>query len=181
MGIEVVSPIDTPLPLEPKEAVANLHERIRDLNEIVLDLVNSFFYKTHVEPIRPRDGMIRRADGTDWDPGDGEGLYQRIAGSWVKLSPSASSVLSVFGRTGVVVAVSGDYTAAEVTSAFDKSTNNDVGTQYVDIGEIAAPASPPANVRRLFLNSTTGELSVKNSSGAVLSLEKGNVDEWDTP
>lgn len=31
---------------------------------------------------------------------------------------------SVFGRTGHVVAVSGDYTAAEVTNAFDKVNNN---------------------------------------------------------
>ena len=181
MGTVVVSPVETPLPQDPKEAVAHLHERIRDLNEIVLDLVNSFFYKTHVEPIRPRDGMIRRADGTDWNPGDGEGLYMRIAGSWVKLSPAASPVLSVFTRTGAVVAASGDYTAALVTSAFDKSTDNDVGAQYIDIGEITVPTNPSANVRRLFLDSATGELSVKDSSGTVLSLEKGNTDEWDTP
>jgi len=60
MGTVIVSPVQTPLPQDPKEAVAHLHERVRELNELVLDMVNSFSYETHVEPIRPRDGMIRR-------------------------------------------------------------------------------------------------------------------------
>lgn len=36
--------------------------------------------------------------------------------------PEASPVTSVFGRTGTVVAVAGDYTAAKVTNAADKSS-----------------------------------------------------------
>ncbi len=40
----------------------------------------------HRPPIRPRDGMIASADGTDWNPGAGVGIYGRVAGVWVKLS-----------------------------------------------------------------------------------------------
>lgn len=40
---------------------------------------------THVAPFRALEGEIRNADGTDWDPGSGGGLYQRLAGAWVKL------------------------------------------------------------------------------------------------
>lgn len=29
----------------------------------------------HVAPLRPREGMVVYADGTDWNPGSGEGLY----------------------------------------------------------------------------------------------------------
>lgn len=36
-------------------------------------------------PSRPRDGMIVYADGTNWDPGSGEGIYARENGAWVKL------------------------------------------------------------------------------------------------
>jgi hypothetical protein len=37
----------------------------------------------NAEPDRPRDGMIRYADGTNWDPtGDGEGYYGYWAGAW---------------------------------------------------------------------------------------------------
>jgi hypothetical protein len=40
----------------------------------------------HVEPERPQDGTLVFADGTDWNPGGGGGgLYQRVAGAWVKL------------------------------------------------------------------------------------------------
>lgn len=39
----------------------------------------------NAEPDKPRDGMVRYADGTNWDPGSGEGLYGREGGTWVKL------------------------------------------------------------------------------------------------
>jgi hypothetical protein len=39
----------------------------------------------HNEPDKLYDGMIRYADGTDWNPGSGEGLYERNNGAWVKL------------------------------------------------------------------------------------------------
>jgi hypothetical protein len=31
----------------------------------------------HAEPTRMRGGMFAMADGTDWDPGSGAGLYRR--------------------------------------------------------------------------------------------------------
>jgi hypothetical protein len=38
--------------------------------------------KLHVEPAKPREGMIVYADGTDWDPGSGEGFYGRTSSGW---------------------------------------------------------------------------------------------------
>jgi hypothetical protein len=38
----------------------------------------------HVEPAKPREGMQAIADGSDWDPGQGQGLYTYIDGAWVK-------------------------------------------------------------------------------------------------
>ncbi len=40
---------------------------------------------TFMEPERPREGMIRIADGTEWNPGAGGGLYEYKSGAWVKL------------------------------------------------------------------------------------------------
>lgn len=34
----------------------------------------------HREPTRPRAGMLVVADGTDWNPGSGEGLYRFTSG-----------------------------------------------------------------------------------------------------
>lgn len=38
-----------------------------------------------VAPAKPRDGMIVLADGTEWNPGSGGGIYAYYAGSWSKL------------------------------------------------------------------------------------------------
>ena len=35
-----------------------------------------------VEPPRRREGMIRGADGTNWNPGSGKGIYAYYSGSW---------------------------------------------------------------------------------------------------
>jgi hypothetical protein len=42
----------------------------------------------HLDPLseapdKPRDGDIRYADGTTWNPGSGRGLYLRKQTSWV--------------------------------------------------------------------------------------------------
>lgn len=39
----------------------------------------------HVEPERYVEGTLVLADGTDWDPGSGAGLYIRRGGAWVLL------------------------------------------------------------------------------------------------
>src|SRR3990167_3673649 len=49
---------------------------------------DSLFNKTHVAPTKTEAGMLRYADGTNWNPGSGAGLYQFNGSSWVKLSLS---------------------------------------------------------------------------------------------
>lgn len=39
----------------------------------------------HAAPSRIYEDMLVRADGTDWNPGAGAGLYARVAGVWTKL------------------------------------------------------------------------------------------------
>lgn len=41
--------------------------------------------KTYVAPPKPRDGDIRYADGTEWNPGSGVGVYYYNGSAWVKL------------------------------------------------------------------------------------------------
>ena len=37
---------------------------------------------TTVAPSKPRDGMLRRADGTSWNPGSGAGVYCFYGAVW---------------------------------------------------------------------------------------------------
>ena len=41
--------------------------------------------ETNVAPTKPKAGMIRFADGTNWDPGSGIGFYGYHSGAWNKL------------------------------------------------------------------------------------------------
>ena len=66
---------------------------LRDWVESELDAIALQFAETqslelrtiHQAPTRPRDGMIVHADGTDWNPGYGEGLYV-YQGGWQLLT-----------------------------------------------------------------------------------------------
>lgn len=53
----------------------------------VLDLVRDGHLDVlYSAPDKPKQGDIRYADGTSWNPGSGEGIYfYNSAGSWVKL------------------------------------------------------------------------------------------------
>lgn len=40
----------------------------------------------HAEPARPRPGLIVIADGTNWNPGGGHGVYfYNASGQWIQL------------------------------------------------------------------------------------------------
>lgn len=39
----------------------------------------------HIAPARPQEGLEVCADGTDWNPGAGAGLYLYIGAAWHKL------------------------------------------------------------------------------------------------
>ena len=49
--------------------------------------------------------------------------------------------------------------------------NQEFGAFYSDFAQIAAPANPASGTRRVFVDSATGELSVRTSAGSTVSLE----------
>jgi hypothetical protein len=50
--------------------------------------------------------------------------------------------------------------------------NNNLGSFYFDMTQIAAPATPAAGTRRFYVDSGTGKASIKDSSGNTISLEE---------
>ena len=61
---------------------------IRELNklgDIIYNVAQLRLEQTNVAPEKPRDGDIRYADGTNWNPGSGIGIYAYIGGAWTKL------------------------------------------------------------------------------------------------
>lgn len=68
--------------IDIKELVQVLGRELQDIaNAYNLPLIVQVD-KSHAEPERPRDGMVVYADGTDWNPGSGEGLYIYYNSTW---------------------------------------------------------------------------------------------------
>lgn len=63
--------------------------------------------------------------------------------------------------------------------------NQALGSYYFDLSALAAPASPASGTRRLYLDSGSGELSVRTSAGTTVSLEAAGtghtVEDEGTP
>lgn len=94
--------------------------------------------KVYAVPLKPRDGDIRYADGTTWDPGAGIGLYVYSGGVWCKFlgtTPTAKATLNNDG--GLMVKLTNKTGAAsvkgEVVHVYDATAvNNAVAKIIVD-------------------------------------------------
>ena len=61
------------------QELANLRKALEQPQPYVfLDTLNAV-------PIRPREGMVVKANGTTWNPGAGAGVYAYVGAAWVKL------------------------------------------------------------------------------------------------
>ena len=77
-----------PLPLDQKDLGIYVVTELKRLADIIFNQATFRLERIHEEPERPREGDVRYADGTDWNPGSGEGIYyykKGSPGSWVLL------------------------------------------------------------------------------------------------
>ena len=77
-----------PLPEEAEDLGMYVVTELKRLGNTLFNQATFRLERMHVEPSRPREGDMRYADGTDWNPGSGEGSYyykKGSPGSWVLL------------------------------------------------------------------------------------------------
>lgn len=74
----------TPLQAPPSTPAETARWALDELARVAaaLALVQEFD-PLHTAPLKPRRGLVVYADGTDWDPGSGEGLYRYNGTVWV--------------------------------------------------------------------------------------------------
>ena len=75
-------------PNDPEQLPIYVVEELKRLANIVLNQAIFRLEVTNEAPGRPRTGDIRFADGTNWDPGSGAGIYFASTASppvWTKL------------------------------------------------------------------------------------------------
>ena len=82
-----------PAPINNDQLSDYLFHELNRLSDIIFNLDVMRLEQTNVDPIneggidngKPRDGDIRYADGTNWNPGSGAGIYAYIGSAWTKL------------------------------------------------------------------------------------------------
>ena len=74
-----------PVPSDPKELPAYIERNNRAIEMAINLLAAGHLDETHVAPVKPRVGDIRLADGSDWNPGSGQGVYAYYNSTWNKL------------------------------------------------------------------------------------------------
>jgi len=78
-----------PAPVDPLQLPDYLFSELNRLGDIIFNLDTFRLEVTFNEPDKPRDGDIRYADGTSWNPGGtGRGIYAYIddgTPAWEKL------------------------------------------------------------------------------------------------
>ena len=94
--------------------------------------------------------------------GSGQVLTSTSTSATAWQTPASAPVTTVFGRAGAVVAIGGDYTAAQVTNAADKSS----GSTQTFTGAIAAPDFAPSGL--------TGATAASRYVGATASGAPGS-------
>jgi hypothetical protein len=78
-------------PGQPPSDPARLAEYLRDMERRIAFALNNpqdatLLRELAAVPKKYEDGHVVYANGVNWDPGGGEGLYVRQAGAWVKCS-----------------------------------------------------------------------------------------------
>lgn len=68
-----------------QELAQYIENELGSISREMLDLKALELRVTNAAPVKPRHGMLVEADGTNWNPGAGAGLYIRRLNAWVKI------------------------------------------------------------------------------------------------
>jgi hypothetical protein len=71
-----------PVPDDTKQLQAFIRDQLEQIAGSLNSLADGQLDVTTVAPAKPRDGMLRYADGANWDPGSGEGFYGYYDSAW---------------------------------------------------------------------------------------------------
>lgn len=77
-----------PTPFQAKtveELALYVQQELQRVNQAFILVLPATLQELHEEPQRPRTGLIALADGTDWNPGTGQGVYCYYNSTWNKL------------------------------------------------------------------------------------------------
>ena len=88
-----------PLPRQPDHNVQALTDEVVNVQQEIENTLLTVYDldAVTVAPDKPFAGMVRYADGTEWDPGAGEGPYVYRAGGWYPMWATADVAQDIWG------------------------------------------------------------------------------------
>lgn len=88
-----------PVPLSNEELIPFLTQKFVELGQAFGDLI-SVYEKKSVATIKPRDGDVSYADGSNWNPGFGEGYYFYAIAQWFPMFNVGLRRITSFSASG---------------------------------------------------------------------------------
>lgn len=73
------------VPRNVNDLVRFLEDELQNLRFAINALEAGHLDKTNVAPTKPAEGDIRFADGTNWNPGLGKGIYYYNGTAWTRI------------------------------------------------------------------------------------------------
>lgn len=71
-------------PEKPEDLLPFLDDELMRVAAVLNDQITGLHQILYSAPTRVRPGLVVYADGVQWNPGSGEGLYRyNLAGNWV--------------------------------------------------------------------------------------------------
>lgn len=72
-------------PSDAKALPSYIYDELMRVSAAITSLAEGHLDQVHIAPTKPRNGDIRLADGTNWNPGLGQGVYCYYNSTWNKL------------------------------------------------------------------------------------------------
>jgi hypothetical protein len=123
----------------------------------------------HIAPTGPREGMIKYADGVNWDPGNGAGIYAYRDAAWRKLDFDDTDT-ATFSRLRLTA--TNDITLSSTLHAFQIGPDNGLNFR-IDQNEISWQNNGVAVNGAL--NITGGDITIGDTA-SVLNLNGGKIN-----
>lgn len=164
--------------LNPQSEKLNIQEKVM-LNKVLRNLTYILPHLNenlgHVVPPGEFlvEGMLAYADGTNWDPGSGQGLYRYTGSAWSLIDGVAVSLTSASAN------LSGDVTLTNANTFYDgPSVSLAAGTWHVT-GAVLLQTSngSPTNITAKLWNGTTVAHSGETMMPATNGLDCINLSD----
>ena len=102
----------SPVPSNPEDIPAYLQAELDKISAVIGNIADGNIEVSNVEPPKPREGDLRYADGTNWNPGQGNNFYYFDGTDW--RAYTGGSGAGDFANFGSAV----DQTAAVINTAY---------------------------------------------------------------